>query len=152
MRAVISLVIISILTLFFSPPILAQVPDAPTPAPTSFLASKVNRALVITEFSVRLTDAYTSHRNLNDPCHCFTETSSLFGENLTPVFKSSVGAYSFSVGVATGVTLISWWLWKRHRHPKVFHGIARLGLMEDSAFDADADVNNIHLWIEYGTP
>ena len=144
-----------------------SIPDAPSPMPLAFSiraasipnsrsadfkpfrSDKFNRSLVATEFWSRGLDAASTHRKLNDPCGCYREASRFFGLDMTPVFKSEVGAYSYSLGVATAYSFISTKLWnesKRHpRHARLLQRLSRSLLIFDSSMEITADIHNLRL-------
>ena len=119
----------------------------PSPDFKPFSSSKVNRALIATEFWTRGLDAYTTHRDLNDPCGCYHESSHFMGMNMTPMLKSGVGAYSYSLGVAAAYWYVSNKVWnatKNHpRHARLLHFLSRGLLVGDSAMEMTADVGNL---------
>jgi len=115
----------------------------------SFRSSKFNRSLVATEYWVRGLDALSTYNKLNDPCRCYHEASRFFGLDMTPVFKSEIGAFSYSLGVATAYSLISAKLWnagKRHpRHARLLQRFSRSLLIGDSSIEITADIHNLGL-------
>jgi len=68
---------------------------------------------------------------------------------MTPVFKSKVGAYSYSLEVATAHSFISARLWdggKTHpRHARLLQRISPSLLMFDSSMEIAADIHNLSL-------
>ena len=111
-----------------------------------FSASKVNHLLVATEFWTRGLDAFSTHRDLNDPCGCYHEGSHFLGLNLTPMMKTTVGAYSYSLGIAAMYSMLSAKLWdagKDHpRHARLLRAISRTLLVGDSSMEMTVDVRN----------
>jgi hypothetical protein len=144
-----------------------SIPDAPNPMPLSasiravsvlksrsadfktFRSDNYNRLLVATEFWTRGLDALSTHQKLNDPCRCYREASRLFGLDMTPVLKSEVGAYSYSLGIATAYSFISAKLWnagKEHpRHARLLQRLSRALLIGDSSMEITADIHNFSL-------
>ena len=68
---------------------------------------------------------------------------------MTPVFKSELGAYSYSLGVATAYSFISAKVWnagKTHpRHARVLQRLSRSLLIFDSSMEIAADIHNLRL-------
>ena len=144
-----------------------SIPDAPNSMPLSasiraasimnsrpadfktFRSDHFNRLLVATEFWARGLDALSTHKKLNDPCNCYHEASRFFGLDMTPVFKTEVGAYSYSFGVATAYSLISAKLWnsgKEHtRHTRLLRRLSRSLLIGDSSMEITTDTHNLSL-------
>jgi hypothetical protein len=114
-----------------------------------FSASNTNRMLVATEFWARGLDALSTHQNLTNPCNCYHEASRFFGLDMTPVFKSSVGAYSYSLGIAATYSIVSATLWnasKNHpHHERLLRRLSRALLMGDSAMEIAADIHNLSI-------
>lgn len=144
-----------------------SIPDAPIPMPLpasiraasilnsrssdfkTFRSDHFNRLLVANEFWARGLDALSTHRKLNDPCGCYREASQFFGLDMTPVFKTEVGAYSYSLGVATAYSFIAAKLWnagKEHpRHARLLQRLSRSLLIGDSSMEITADIHNFGL-------
>jgi hypothetical protein len=114
-----------------------------------FSANNTNRMLVATEFWARGLDALSTHQNLTNPCNCYHEASRFFGLDMAPVFKSSVGAYSYSLGIAATYSIVSARLWnasKNHPHQeKLLKRLSRGLLMADSAMEIAADIHNLSI-------
>ena len=126
---------------------IAPVQPAPEKEFKRFSASNTNRMLVATEFWARGLDALSTHQNLTNPCNCYHEASRFFGLDMTPVFKSTVGAYSYSLGIAATYSIVSATLWnasKNHpHHEKLLRRLSRGLLMADSAMEIGADIHNL---------
>ena len=136
-----------------SPPALPfAVAPAPAPAPVetpgSFFASPGNRTLAVYEFAARGLDAYTSYLAFNNPCHCFRETSAMFGMNLQPLFKNVGTGMAYSLGVATGYVSLANYLYrvsaKHPKHGKLWRGAARSLLLGDAAVETVYLLNNVN--------
>jgi len=144
------------------------IPDAPRPMPMAaafiratstsssrsaefrkFQSDNFNRILVAAEFGARGIDALSTRNKLNNPCRCYREASRFFGLDMTPVFKSDMGAYSYSFGVATVYSIISAKLWnasKNHpRHAPLLRRLSRSLLIGDSSMEIVTDVHNFSL-------
>ena len=141
------------------------IPEAPRPSPitASILASAVsmprtkkfqtfrsdrfNRTLLVNEFLARGLDAWSTYRKLNNLCGCYREGSHFFNMSMTPVFETGVGAYSYSLGIATAYSLISARLWnasKDHpRHARVLQRMSRALLITDSSMEYTAVIRNL---------
>jgi hypothetical protein len=148
------------------------IPDAPNPMPLrasiraasipnshsadfkTFRSDHFNRLLVANEFWARGLDALSTHGKLNDPCRCYREASRFFGLDMTAVFKTEVGAYSYSLGVATAYSFIAAKLWnagKEHpRHARLLQRLSRSLLIGDSSMEITADIHNLSL-MNHGT-
>ena len=91
----------------------------------------------------------TTRNKLNNPCGCYREASRLFGLDMTAVFKSDAGAYTYSFGVAAAYSILSAELWnagKNHpRHGKVLQRLSRSLLIGDSSMEVATDVHNFRL-------
>lgn len=115
----------------------------------TFSESKLNRTLVVTEFWSRGLDALSTHQELNSACKCYHETSHFLGLDMTPMLKNTVGAYSYSLGIAATYSFLSARLWnasKDHpRHARVLRTISRVLLMGDSSMETAADVRNFSI-------
>lgn len=115
----------------------------------TFSANKENRALVAIEFLARGLDAMSTHHDLADSCKCYHEGSRFFGLDMTPVLKTTVGAYSYSFGIATAYSLIakkSWNASKDHpRHGRLLRMLPRALLIGDSSMEIVADVRNFKI-------
>lgn len=126
-------------------PMIAATPPS-SPKFKTFSTSLLNRTLVATEFWTRGLDAFSTHRDLNDPCNCYHEASRFLGMNMTPVFKNTAGAYSYSLGVAATYSFVSAKLWnasQNHpRHARLLRTLSRALLIGDSSMETTADVNN----------
>lgn len=114
-----------------------------------FSANKVNRTLVATEFWARGLDAFSTHQKLTNSCMCYHEASRFFGLDMTPMLKTTVGAYSYSLGIATTYSFISAKLWdasKDHpRHARLLRTLSRALLIGDSSMEITADVHNLSI-------
>lgn len=125
------------------------VTSRPSPDFHPFFSQRLNRMLVATEFWARGLDAYSTHRDLNDPCKCFHEGSRFLGLNMTPMFKTTAGAYSYSLGLATAYSFLSARLWnasKDHpRHARLLRTLSRVLPIGDSSMEVNADVHNLDL-------
>lgn len=130
---------------------IAPAPPPPVPerrAPR-FTASKLNRGLVVTEFSARFMDGLTTRIDLTDPCRCHKESSEFFGLPLQPVMSTTPGAMAYSLGVAAAYTFAANWAWrqgyKHPRHLRLWHAASRLMLVGDSTMEVFAVSNNLYL-------
>lgn len=125
-------------------------PDAPKPHHARvepFLANKLNRALVISDFSARMMDAVSTHAFLTDSCNCFMEKGTFYGTfSMRPIAESNAGMYLYSAGMAAAFSLASGYLWTRgqhsHHHQKLYKFAARAVLAYDIQSEARFDVNN----------
>ena len=65
------------------------------------------------------------------------------------MFKSDVGAYSYSLGVAAAYSIIAAKLWnasKDHpRHARLLQRLSRSLLIGDSSMEVAADIHNLSL-------
>jgi hypothetical protein len=125
---------------------VAAVSQSPSTEFKPFSANNVNRTLVATEFWTRGLDAFTTHEDLNNRCGCYHEASRFLGLNMTPMVKTTAGAYSYSLGVAATYSIISAKLWnvsKNHpRHARLLRVLSRALLVGDSSMEVNADVRN----------
>lgn len=124
-----------------------------TPRPSTgfkkFSTNKVNRGLLVTEFWARGLDAYSTRKDLSNPCGCFHETSRFMGMNMAPVFKTGPGAYSYSLGIGAAYSLLSAKLWDESRvhphHARLLRTMSRALLVGDSSMEINADAHNFSL-------
>lgn len=114
-----------------------------------FRSDNFNRVLVANEFWARGLDAFSTVAKLNNPCRCYNEASRFFGVDMTPVFKSEAGAYSYSFGVATAYSFLSTKLWnasKNHSgHARFLRGLSRSLLIGDSSMEMAIGFHNLSL-------
>jgi hypothetical protein len=132
--------------------VLAESIESPSPRAMefkSFSTNKFNRMLVMTEFWGRGLDALSTHQNLTNGCACYREASRFFGLDMAPVFKSSIGAYSYSFGIAATYSLVSAKLWnasKNHpHHARLLRSLSRALLIGDSSMEVTADMHNLSI-------
>jgi hypothetical protein len=125
---------------------------APKPRPREFRkfrSDSFNRVLVATEFWARGLDALSTYDKLDNPCICYREASRFFGLDMTPVFKSRAGAYSYSFGIAAAYSLLAAHLWNAGRdhphHARLLQRMSRLLLIGDSSMEIAAGMHNILL-------
>ncbi|MGH9607956.1 MAG: hypothetical protein ACRD3N_19890 [Terracidiphilus sp.] len=115
----------------------------------TFSTSRLNRTLAATEFWTRGLDAFSTHRDLNNPCNCYHEGSRFLGMNMTPMLKTTAGAYSYSLGIAATYTFISSKLWnasRNHpRHARLLRTLSRTLLIGDSSMETAADIHNFSI-------
>ena len=102
----------------------------------AFTQDKVNRALILSDFAVRMNDAVATLRLYSNGC-----------QSELPVFlaRSKPGMVAYSAAFSLGLNLASRQLWK-HGH----HTLARLLLVEDIAVDGEAGIHDE--WIEAHQP
>lgn len=113
-----------------------------------FWSDKVNRTLVVADFSARTLDAYTSYSNATSSCHCTEEIGTIFGLwSMRPIVKNEVADYSFFVGVAAGTSEVSALIWKVgvHRHNRLLHIASRLLLGLDAGIEGAVAAHNCNL-------
>ena len=114
-----------------------------------FQSDHFNRILVVNEFWTRSLDAFSTRRRLINPCGCYREASRFFGLNMTPVFETDAGPYSYSLGVTTAYSLLSARLWnstKDHpRHARILRWLSRSLLIGDSFIEAGMAIHNLRL-------
>jgi hypothetical protein len=122
------------------------------PAPVvndGFLHSRINRILVASEFTSRFLDAVSTRQFENDPCHCIYERGHFYGTfSLAPVMASGVGAYSYSIAMASAFTFGSRALWnhgEHSRHRTIYHLAARAVLAFDLHSELEDPINNWRL-------
>ena len=123
----------------------AQLPDTPQPVP--FFHNKVNVTLTVSDVAVRYLDALSTRQAITDPCHCFNESGSFYGLDLSPVAAHSWSQYSYSLGFAGLNVLISRALWNRgeRKHRTRYRWLSRAVLTADLATDGYATIHN---WVE----
>jgi hypothetical protein len=125
---------------------VAAVSQRPSTEFKPFSSNKVNRTLVATEFWTRGLDAFSTHEDLNNLCNCYHESSRFLGLNMTPMVKTTLGAYSYSLGVAATYSIVSAKLWnasKNHpNHARLLRILSRALLVGDSSMEINADVRN----------
>ena len=132
-----------------------ELPEAPTPATTTngaivwhapqakqqvFLSSRLNRALILANFGVRLADAITTEDAMHNKCKCFHET-----QLPNAIVQRPAAMYAYSFGIAAGLTIGSKLLWD-HNH----HTLARILLAGGAIGDGEADFGNVRNLQKYG--
>lgn len=102
-------------------PALAQLPDAPRPVPVP----KIDRALAVTDFSVRMNDAFATWENR--PAHCLN----CYESNLPQAMANSLPAMLAYGAAVSGSVFVASTELRKHHHPK----LARLLPIADIAYD-----------------
>lgn len=125
---------------------MTSVKPPSSPKFKTFSTSPLNRTLVATEFWTRGLDAFSTHRDLSNSCNCYHEATRVFGLSMTPMFKTTIGVYSYSLGIAATYSFLSLKLWnasQNHpRHARLLRTLSRALLIGDSLTETAADVRN----------
>ena len=100
--------------------------NQPAPSIRSYLANHENQAFIAADFTARIMDAYSTRKNLTNPCHCFYETQ------IGPIADTTTGMYAYSLGIATGVEIGAYELWK-HGHPRIARAVQGIEIVGTSS-------------------
>jgi hypothetical protein len=128
-----------------------ELPAKPVPQKKfeSFFANKLNRGLVVADFSVRMLDAVSTRLGVTESCKCIVEDGTFLGTfSLKPVAQSNAGTVAYAAGVAAGITLVSSYLWSRGEHSKHHQKLYRFASRAYPAFDVQSELTtDISNWI-----